>query len=176
MKLARSILSAVIFAAMAGIAVAAEPTLEAARRCSTVTDIIARVTCYDRVFGTAASAPVVAPAPTSAPASAGAAVAGTTVAAAIGDENLKKSSAERAVTATPAAAEAKITEVREMSANTLRISLDNGQVWQTQEGQSWFKVEVGDTLRIDRRSMGGYVLARVVDGKPGNVVRAIRQK
>ncbi len=57
-----------------------------------------------------------------------------------------------------------------------RITLDNGQVWQTQEGRSVFLVKVGDTVRIDKRSMGSYQLARVTDGKAGYPVRAIRQK
>jgi hypothetical protein len=176
MNLARIVLSAVTLAALTGVVFAAEPSLEAARRCAAVTDATARVACYDHVFGTAATAPVVAPVATSAPAGTGAAVAGTAGVAAIGDDNLKKSSIEKAAPAAPTTAEAKITAVREMNPNIYRISLDNGQVWQTQEGRTEFRVNVGDDLRIERRPMGGYIVARVADGKPGFAVRAVRQK
>jgi hypothetical protein len=175
MNLARIVLSTVTLSALTGVVFAAEPSLEAARRCAAVTDATARVACYDHLF---------APVPTSPPAGTGAAAgtgtgavaAGTVGVAAIGDDNLKKSSAERATSATPTTAEAKITAVREMSPDTYRISLDNGQVWQTQEGRTQFTVKVGDDLRIDRRPMGGYIVAPVVDGKPGFAVRAVRQK
>ena len=60
--------------------------------------------------------------------------------------------------------------------NMFRITLDNGHVWQTMEGRSVFTVKEGDTVRIDKRSMGSYQLARVVDDKTGYPVRVIRQK
>jgi hypothetical protein len=176
MKLTRCILSAVIFAAMAGIAVAAEPTLEAARRCSTVTDIIARVTCYDHVFGTPAAAPVVAPTPTPAPASTAAVVAGTTAPAAIGDESLKKSSAERAASGAPTSADAKITAMRAIRPNVYRITLDNGQVWQQEESDFTFQPGVGDTVRIAKGAMGRFDMSRLANGKTGGWVRVTRVK
>ena len=69
-----------------------------------------------------------------------------------------------------------MTDVLPTQGNMYRISLDNGQVWQTQEGRSVFLVKIGDTVRIDKRSMGSYQLAKFADGKAGYPVRAIRQK
>lgn len=71
---------------------------------------------------------------------------------------------------------AQVTTVLETQGNMFRITLDNGQVWQTQEGRSMFSVRVGDTVRIDRRSLGSYLISKVHNDKEGYSVRAIRQK
>ena len=147
---------------------AAAPSLDAALRCGAMADRDARLTCYDQLFAKApAAAAVGAPA-------AGAAAAAVPAAASVGAEMLPKAREEKS-TAAPALL-ATITAILPNPGNMFRITLDNGQVWETQEGHSSFIIKVGDTVRINKRPMGSYQVAREIDGKAGYPVRAIRRQ
>ncbi|HYP78858.1 MAG TPA: hypothetical protein VEQ17_01115, partial [Steroidobacteraceae bacterium] len=155
---------------------AADAQVESARQCAQQKDSLQRLVCYDRIFQAAeakppvAAAAAVAPAasPAAAPAKAAPAAAappvvaaGATAAAApaMGEEALKKPQKEKAASE-PKHLEAKVTAARQMRPELFRLSLDNGQVWQQQDVSSLFHVEVGDTVRIEKGSMGSYRMAR----------------
>jgi hypothetical protein len=169
----RLLMGAATMLAVTGVAVAAELSLDAARRCAAMTDSVARVACYDQLYATAtAPAPAPAPAAVAAPAPVAPTVA---VAAAIGDESLKKSSAQRAAEpATPTSVDANITALREMRPNVYRISLDSGQVWQQEESEALFTPGVGDTVRIKKGSLGRYSMSRLSNGKTTGWARVTR--
>ncbi len=150
---------------------AADAQVESARQCAQQKDSLQRLVCYDRIFqaaeakpSVAAAAPPPAKAATAAAAPAAAApvvVASATAAAApaMGDETLKKPQKEKAASE-PKHLEAKVTAARQTRPELFRLSLDNGQVWQQQDVSSLFHVEVGDTVRIEKGSMGSYRMAR----------------
>jgi hypothetical protein len=175
----KSIIHAVVLLSLAGAAWAASPTPEDLRRCAAIADSNARLACFDQLSGSAPpaaskKAPPAAPV-AAAPAAAPAAPVAAPAAASLGDESLPKTHDDRAQ-AGPTSMTAQITAVLETQGNMFRITLDNGQVWQTQEGRSMFTVRVGDTVRIDRRSLGSYLISKVQNGKEGYSVRATRQK
>jgi hypothetical protein len=186
----KSINHAVVLMSLSVAAMAATPSADDIRRCAAIADGTARLACFDQVSGStpAASAPAATSAPSTkskkaapvaAPAAAAAPAAvpaAAPAAASLGAEALPKTREEKEATAGPSSLTAGVTGVLATQGNMYRITLDNAQVWQTQEGRSVFTVKVGDTVRIDKRSMGSYQLARVVDGKAGYAVRAIRQK
>lgn len=171
MKSIGVLLCAVTVAMTATVVGAAAPSLDAALRCGALADRDARLNCYDQLFAkppaTAAAPAAVVPAPATAPASA--------AAASVGAETLPKPREEKTATA-PTMLVARIAAILPLQGSMFRITLDNGQVWETQEGHSSFIIKVGDTVRINKRPMGSYQVAREIDGKPGYPVRAIRQK
>jgi nucleoid-associated protein YgaU len=178
----KSIIHAVVMASLAGAALAASPTSDDLRRCAAIADSNARLACFDQLSAsappaTSKKAPAAAPV-AAAPAAAAAAPAAPVAApaaASLGAEALPKTH-DRAVNAAPTSLTAQVTGVLETQGNMFRITLDNGQVWQTQEGRSMFTVRVGDTVRIDRRSLGSYLISKMQNGKEGYSVRAIRHK
>lgn len=144
---------------------AADAQVESARQCAKQKDSLQRLVCYDHIFQAVEAAPV-------APAKAAPAVAAPAVAAsvavpaaaaaaapAIGDETLKKVQKEKATEA-PSHLEARVTALRQMRPELFRLTLDNGQVWQQQEVSTMFHVEVGDSVRIEKGSMGSYRMAK----------------
>lgn len=161
MKSIRCLVGAVTMLAATGAVVAAERWPDVARPCAAMTDNLARLTCFDQLYAKATAA-------------ATAAVTRTAGTAAIGDEDLKKSSAERAESAAPISVDAKVTALREIRPRVFRISLDNGQVWQQEEVQSLFAVDVGDTVRIKTGLLGRHDISRVANGKTGGWARVTR--
>jgi hypothetical protein len=155
--------------------------VEAARQCAQQKDSLQRLVCYDRIFladeaspvaaaaaPAAVAAPVaaapaavvapvaVAPAAVAAPAAAAvvAAPKPAAVAPALGDESLKKN--KKDVVEAPKSMEARVTAVRETRPQLFRMTLENGQIWQQMESSSLFHVKNGDSVRIEKGSMGSY--------------------
>jgi hypothetical protein len=168
----------------AGAVLAADSTLDAARRCTQVADSLQRLVCFDRAFAapaaaTAAPAPVVAPV---APAVAAAPVVLppppaspiSPPAPALGDESLRRKVQERA-DAAPTTLTASVSAMKELRPGVSRLTLDNGQVWEQTEAESLFNVKVGDSVRIDKGKLGGYQMARASNGRSG-WVRVTRVK
>jgi hypothetical protein len=188
----KKIFHAVVVMSLSAAALAAAPSADDIRRCAAIADSTARLACFDQLSAappaTSKRAPVAAPLTTApaaaAPAAAAPAAAASAAvaapdaptAAALGAETLPKTREERAATSGPTTLTAVVTDALPTQGNMFRITLDNGHVWQTMEGRSVFTVKKGDTVRIDKRSMGSYQVARVVDGKAGYPVRAVRQK
>jgi hypothetical protein len=63
------------------------------------------------------------------------------------------------VTAAPGAAKPQSAQVREvmlLPAGLYRLTLDNGQVWDTTEADSALAFKANDAVTISRRVLGGY--------------------
>jgi hypothetical protein len=156
---------------------AADPQLEAAKQCTALRDGLQRLACYDRVleFGSAiapaaAQAPAQRP-PRAAPQSQPPAAVMTppsqvAAAPALGDESVKRDRKAGTVVAEPSNLEAKVTAARETRPDTFRVSLDNGQTWQQMDMSKLFRVAVGDTVRIEKGTLGGYRMA-LAGGRSG---------
>jgi hypothetical protein len=177
--------TAVLLAAPAML-LAADAQSEAGRQCAQIRDSLQRLVCYDRVFQAGDATPANAAAPraaapaASAPPAATATVrptapavavapAAATPAPAMGDESVRRNVKEReAAKATePTSLEAKVTALRETRPEIFRVTLDNGQVWQQMDMSSLFHLETGDTIRIEKGTMGGYRMARTSKGRSG---------
>jgi hypothetical protein len=155
-------------------ALAADAQVEAGRQCAQVKDSLQRLVCYDRVFlaGESAAPAATSPAPvatrvTPVPAPAVAAPAAPAVAAApsLGEERVQRKTQEKP--AEPASLEATVTALKETRPAVFRLTLDNGQVWQQMDMSSVFQVDVGDKVRIEKGTMGGYRLTRSSRGRSG---------
>lgn len=175
-----------------GATMAAEASLEAARRCLQIKDSLERLVCFDKTFaGTATSEPAVklAPAPLPAPPAVAAAapvpappppvVAAVpapppAAAPALGDEVLKRNKPESEDTG-PTSLVAKISALKETRKNVYRISLDNGQVWQQMDLESLFIVKVGDIIEVQKGKLGGYRMGKT-GGQSSGWVRVTRVK
>lgn len=157
----------------AGLAPAAEGSLDDARSCAQVQDSLQRLVCYDRLFPPAPSADATRPA---APATGVPATPGTTPAPApampdqeslFGAESLKRPVGGSDADKAPRSLTATVSQVRQTRPNVFRVTLANGQVWQQMDMDSTFHVEAGDTVEIDRGRMGGYRMARTSNGGSG---------
>jgi hypothetical protein len=164
-----------VLAMLGGVVVAAEPALDAARRCTQVKDSLERLVCYDRALAlpeapVAAAAPM-APAPRVVmPAAAAAAPVVTAAPAgpvALGDELVKRTDKEREAEGAPRSLTAQVTALRETRPSVFRLTLDNGQTWQQMDMVSLFNVAVGDTVQIDKGRMGGYRMAKISGNRSG---------
>ena len=132
---------------------AADAQVEAGRQCAQVKDSLQRLVCYDRVFlagelPPAAAAPPAAVLPRAAPVPAAACAAPS-----LGEERVQRKSQEKP--AEPSSLEATVTALKETRPAVFRLTLDNGQVWQQMDMSSVFQVGVGDTVRIEKGTMGG---------------------
>lgn len=136
---------------------AADPQLEAGRRCTQIKDSLERLVCFDRAFASAET-PASAPAPTAAPPAVSAAPA-------LGDEQLERPAESRPKV--PLNAEARVAQLQDLPGRVYRITLDNDQVWDQNEFSSLFQVKVGDTVRIVKGVLGSYRMARTSHGTSG---------
>jgi hypothetical protein len=163
--------NAVLWLAVAGLmagapGLAADAQVEAGRQCALVKDSLQRLVCYDRVFQVS-TASVPPPAPRLAePAAAPAIAVAPGAAAALGDEVVQRKE-RTGKPEEPASLEANITALKETRQDVVRMTLDNGQIWQQMDMSSVFQVTVGDTVRIEKGKMGGYRLVRVSRGRSG---------
>ncbi len=127
-----------------GVALSAEPSMDAARRCAQVKDSLERLVCYDRALaGTASSSSSVPVAP--APVVRAAPAAAPEVAPApreFGDDTVKRTEKERASARGPTSLTAAVSELKEYRLNTFMLRLDNGQIWQQMDMDRLFEVKV----------------------------------
>jgi len=170
-----------------GAAVAAEDTLEQARRCASQADSLQRLVCYDRLFGADAPAPAalppVAAPPAARPSAPPPVVAAPPVAAQsspapaaapaaapaqdFGADQLRRAPSETARDETPRTLTATVSSLRETRTSVFRVTLDNGQVWQQMDMDSLFHLQSGDVVEISRGKLGGYRMARQSRGGSG---------
>ena len=162
-----------------GYAVAAETLPPTLRACMSESDSARRLACFDRESArlVETSAPVARradpPAAASASAAPVAAAAPATVAATpapaaqssqdkfgyrgnIARAELDKQQAQEKTDFQQMTA--KIAELETMPHGELRITLDNGQVWQQKGGDRGLRVRVGDEVTIKRASLGSFLL------------------
>jgi hypothetical protein len=128
---------------IAGVRVEAE-NLNAARLCAANKDATARLACYDAAFA------VVPPAPT----------------AQFGDnEHLQK--LRTPTVDTPKALELTVKSAQPLQQGLFRLTLDNGQVWETRQAEWSLAFKPSDIVTISRLPLGGYQIS--MKGNPRTV-------
>lgn len=152
-------------------AVAAEALPPSLRACMSESDPTQRLACFDRESAQLAqeSAPVArradpppasaAPAAAATAATAAPVIAAPTAAAPAPSAedkfgvrgSIDKKEAEEKLTA-------KVSELGTMPHGELRLTLDNGQVWQQKSGDRAMRIKVGDDVTIRRASLGSFLL------------------
>lgn len=165
---------AILVLAIPGAAVFADALRDELGVCRDLTDDDARLICYDsavdRSRQSADSGPRPAPAAPAAPpapaAPAGAAAA-SSAAANLSQEDLFGKSGdevERTVQEATGSApldslSATVTKLQKYSYDKVLITLDNGQVWKQVDGSN-VRLRVGDTVEIERASLGSFMLKK----------------
>jgi hypothetical protein len=128
---------------IAGVRVEAQ-NLNAARLCAANTDATARLACYDAAFA------VVPPAP----------------AAQFGDnEHLQK--LRTPTVETPKTLELTIKSAQPLLQGLFRLTLENGQVWETRQADWTLAFKPSDIITISRLPLGGYQIS--MKGNPHSV-------
>ncbi len=126
--------------------------LQAAQACMRLDKDAARLSCYDTAMGRVTAAPA---APGAAkPQSAQTPDAVSTVPQAkFGDDGRFHTEAQPRP---PKNLSAQVREVMLLPAGLYRLTLDNGQVWDTTEADSALAFKANDAVTISRRVLGGY--------------------
>jgi hypothetical protein len=120
---------------IASVRVEAE-NLNAARLCAANKDATARLACYDAAFA------VVSPAPT----------------AQFGDnEHLQK--LRTPTVDTPKSLELTVKSAQPLQQGLFRLTLDNGQVWETRQADWSLAFKPSDVVTISRLPLGGYQIS-----------------
>lgn len=125
--------------------------LQALRACTRLSDDAARVSCYDAAMGIVKSAPSAAKASSTSPAE-----ALTPPPAQFGDDGRLHTKAE---TPLPKALSAQVREVAALPAGLYRLTLDNGQVWDTTQADSALVFNANDAITVSRGWLGGYQIS-----------------
>jgi hypothetical protein len=126
-----------------GVRVEAE-NLNAARLCAANTDATARLACYDAAYA------VVPPTPT----------------AQFGDnEHLQK--LRTPTVETPKSLELTVKSAQPLLQGLFRLTLDNGQVWETRQAERSLAFKPSDIVTISRLPLGGYQIS--MKGNPRSV-------
>lgn len=122
--------------------------LKAAQACSGIHDDAARLSCYDAamVAKPSAAAPKPLSAPKADPMSADAVKK-------FGDNGQFHTQAKPRL---PKNLTAQVREVTQLSAGLYRLTLDNGQVWDTTEADSSLAFKANDAVTISRLLLGSY--------------------
>jgi hypothetical protein len=110
--------------------------IPAARKCAAITDPTARLACFDAAFA-------VVPVP---------------AAASFGDNvDLQQKRAPKVDL--PKMIEVKVTQATSLGQGLYRLTLDNGQVWQTGEADWTLEFKSTDVITISRLPLGGYQIS-----------------
>jgi hypothetical protein len=125
----------IVISACLGASAAAED-LAAARKCAAISDPTARLACFDAAFA-------VAPAPP---------------AAAFGD-NVVLQHQRTPKVALPKMIEITVTQATSLGNGLYRLTLDNGQVWETHEADWTLQFKSSDVITISRLPLGGYQIS-----------------
>jgi hypothetical protein len=130
--------------------------LEAAKACTSLSDSGARLACYDAAFRVT-KAPTTAPttAPTSPPQPR---VQNTDPQAQFGD-NGQLQRDQKTKAEVPKSLTGQVQQVTALANGRYRLTLDNGQVWQTDPADWTMEFKVGETVTITRFSLGGYQIS-----------------
>jgi hypothetical protein len=126
--------------------------LQAALACTRLSDDAARLSCYDTAMGRLRSASGAAKPQSGPPAEA----AGTEPQARFGDDGRLHTEAKTPV---PKTLSAQVREVALLPAGLYRLTLDNGQVWDTTQADSALAFKAYDAVTISRGWLGGYQIS-----------------
>lgn len=141
--------------------------LQAALACTRLGDDAARLSCYDAaIMGVAKAASGAAkPQPTPPPDA-----VRTDVQAKFGDDGRFHSEAKPCL---PKNLAAQVREVTPLAVGLFRLTLDNGQVWDTTQADSALAFKANDAVTISRLLLGGYQIS--LAGHTTSVSAARRQ-
>lgn len=168
MKRAHLVSWVLVGVGICGCAVAAETLPPTLRACMSESDSARRLACFDRESARLVdtSAPVArrADPPAAAPAS----VAAPPAAAASAEDkfgyrgNIARAELDKKQAQEKTEFEqltGRISEIATLPHGELRLTLDNGQVWQQKAGDRGLRVKVGDEVTIKRASLGSFLLS-----------------
>jgi hypothetical protein len=110
--------------------------IPAARKCAAITDPTARLACFDAAFA-------VAPVP----------------AAAIFGNNQALQQQRAPKVDLPKMIEATVTQAASLGQGLYRLTLDNGQVWETHEADWTLQFKSSDVITISRLPLGSYQIS-----------------
>jgi hypothetical protein len=128
--------------------------LNAARLCAAKTDVLARLACYDAAFA-------VAPPPLAPPQ-----LASPPPVAQFGDnEVLQKQRAPKVEV--PKSLDLTIKSAQALLQGLYRLTLENGQVWETRQAEWSLAFKAGDVITISRLPLGGYLVS--MKGNPHSI-------
>jgi hypothetical protein len=116
--------------------------LKAAQACTRLVDDAARLSCYDAAFGV--SRP---------PAADQSGVGKSEPEARFGDSGRLHPDARADL---PKSMTTRVQQVTPLAYGLYRLTLENGQVWRTTQGDSALEFKANDMVTISRRVMGGY--------------------
>ncbi len=152
-------------------AFAADAAADAAAHCRTLSDGVARLSCYDRAFGVvvpAGTAAMAAPAADK-PVIAADTEAGFGLTAEQREQRSQgRSESRRELTEVSAT----VSDIKQLRGGRFTLTLDNGQVWQQRETDASMFIEVGDTVTIKKAVLGSYLL--VTEGRRSTKVARVR--
>ena len=163
--------------------------------CKAMTDEAARLSCFDTAADAlkppvvvaepptaepvAASEPDPEPAPPPKPAPAHASTPVPAAATEAPADPLAQFGMNAELASQQETAQAELKEIKAVAVEVTKrirgehvVTLDNGQVWTEKDAESYFRVEVGDTVTIKRISMGGFRM--VGRGNRASAVRRIK--
>jgi hypothetical protein len=146
--------------------VAGSQDLTAARACAGIADKGTRLACYDTVFAPTAApgvAPNIAVAPAAAaPPAAATAAASVPAAAQFGDNGQLRTQPQAKL---PKKLDLKVQSVAPFGRGLYRLTLDNGQVWETREADWMLDFKSGDTVTISRMLFDAYQISLAGRGR-----------
>ena len=136
--------------------------------CSAEKDDTQRLACYDREVGRAggqsAASSVTASAPAATPQSPEERFGYRGV--------LAREEQERVKSATLGQLEATVTEISKRGDGALIMTLDNGQVWAQNRPDAFFRLKVGESVKIEPAALGSFLMI----GPSKRTARVTRQK
>lgn len=164
----RPIFLAVFLSAVVAPGVAAQDLAVALQSCRTEQDDAERLACYDREIETRRQPPTIsAPAQAAMPAA-----ASLTAEQRFGYEDVRDHERrDEGADGTRALEElvAKVAGIAKRPDGAILITLENGQVWRQSTSEPYFRLGVGDTVKIKPAALGSFLLY-------GNSRRSIRVK
>jgi len=156
---------------LAGIATADE---QSARSCTSIADKVARLACYDAAFGAntvpvphSATSDASPGASKTAPAGSSPAVAKTPEDAFGDTGNLKGSQKPEP----PKRLTATVLKAVPVGQGLYRLSLDNGQIWQTTQADWAVDFDSRNSVTISRMAFGNYLISRTGQNRTVSVRR-----
>jgi len=138
----RELFSAIGLSFVLAVGCARGQDLRAAQACTRLADDVSRLACYDAAFGV--SRP---------PAAEKSGVGKTEPSAKFGDSGRLHPDAQ---TDLPKSITVQVQRATPLAHGLYQLTLDNGQVWRTTDGDSAIEFKANDMVTISRRVMGGY--------------------
>ena len=142
--------------------------LAAARACARITDKTARLACYDAAFAPTGAPAAPAAAPAAASGRPAAAAAAAPVAAEFGDNGQLRPLSKANL---PKKVDLKVRSVASTARGMYRLTMENGQVWETKQADWTLDFKSGDAVTISRMMFDSYQISLTGRGTSVGVKR-----